>query len=137
MLIESFVVVTRGPELIAGSIPIFRNKNGRNSPKVVATMIAENIPVPNAITIRTCPLNGVAAPSRPSRPGKYAQITAPIIPQLIATNNAIRDSRANTWLNRCAARCPVANPQTTIADVCNPALPLIAAIIGTNATAAA
>ena len=47
-LIESFAVVTRGPELIAGSIPIRRNKKGRNSPRVVATMMAENIAVPKA-----------------------------------------------------------------------------------------
>jgi len=49
-LIESFAVVTNGPELIAGSIPIRLNKKGRNSPKVVATIIAENIAVANART---------------------------------------------------------------------------------------
>ncbi len=47
---ESFAVVTNGPELIAGSIPIRRNKNGRNKPRVVATIIAENIANPNANT---------------------------------------------------------------------------------------
>ncbi len=52
-LIESFAVVTRGPELIAGSMPILRNKNGKNKPRVVATIIAENIAVPNAKTRRT------------------------------------------------------------------------------------
>ena len=52
-LIESFAVVTSGPELIAGSIPIRLNKNGNNRPSVVATIIAENIAVPNAKTIRT------------------------------------------------------------------------------------
>ena len=48
---ESFAVVTRGPELIAGSIPIPRNRNGRNSPSVVATMMAENIAAAKAKTI--------------------------------------------------------------------------------------
>ena len=47
-LMESFAVVTSGPELIAGSMPIRRNKKGRNNPSVVATIIAENIAVPNA-----------------------------------------------------------------------------------------
>ena len=51
-LIESFAVVTRGPELIAGSMPIRRNKKGRNKPSVVATIIAENIAVAKAKTIR-------------------------------------------------------------------------------------
>jgi hypothetical protein len=50
-LMESFAVVTRGPELMAGSIPIPRNRNGRNSPSVVATMIAENIATAKARTI--------------------------------------------------------------------------------------
>lgn len=52
-LIESFAVVTSGPELIAGSIPILRNKNGSSNPSVVATMIAENIAATKARTIRT------------------------------------------------------------------------------------
>lgn len=52
-LIESFAVVTRGPELIAGSIPILRNKKGRNRPSVVATIMAENMAVAKAKTIRT------------------------------------------------------------------------------------
>ena len=50
-LIESFAVVTKGPALIAGSIPILRKRNGRNKPKVVATMIAENIAKAKAKTI--------------------------------------------------------------------------------------
>jgi hypothetical protein len=33
-------------------MPIRRNKNGRNNPSVVATIIAENIAVPNAIIRR-------------------------------------------------------------------------------------
>jgi hypothetical protein len=36
--------VTSGPELIAGFMPIRRNKKGRNKPRVVATMIAEKSP---------------------------------------------------------------------------------------------
>jgi hypothetical protein len=40
--------VTGGPELIAGFMSIRRNNNGRNKPRVVATIIAENIAVPNA-----------------------------------------------------------------------------------------
>jgi hypothetical protein len=51
-LIESFAVVTSGPELIAGSIPIRLNKNGRNNPSVVATIIAENIAVAKAKMMR-------------------------------------------------------------------------------------
>jgi hypothetical protein len=31
-------------------MPIRRNKNGRNKPSVVATIIAENIAIPNAKT---------------------------------------------------------------------------------------
>ena len=54
-LIESFAVVTRGPELIAGSMPIRRNKKGRNRPRVVATIIAENIAVAKAKIIRAGP----------------------------------------------------------------------------------
>lgn len=45
---ESFAVVTSGPELMAGSMPIRRNKKGRNSPSVVATIMAENIAMPKA-----------------------------------------------------------------------------------------
>lgn len=45
---ESFAVVTRGPELMAGSMPIRRNRKGRNRPRVVATIMAENIAVPKA-----------------------------------------------------------------------------------------
>ena len=56
-LIESFAVVTSGPELIAGSILILLNKNGKKSPRVVDTIIAENIAMVKAITILICLLN--------------------------------------------------------------------------------
>ncbi len=48
---ESFAVVTKGPELMAGSIPIPRKRNGRSSPSIVATMMAENIATVKARTI--------------------------------------------------------------------------------------
>ncbi len=51
-LIESLAVVTRGPELMAGSMPILRKRKGRNRPRVVATMMAENMAVPKAKTSR-------------------------------------------------------------------------------------
>ena len=50
-LMASFAVVTSGPELMAGSIPILRNRKGRNNPSVVATIIAENMAIPNANAI--------------------------------------------------------------------------------------
>ena len=50
---ESFAVVTNGPELMAGSMLILLNKNGRNSPSVVATIIAENMAAPKASINRT------------------------------------------------------------------------------------
>jgi hypothetical protein len=52
-LMESFAVVTNGPELMAGSIPIFLNKNGKVSPRVVATMMAQNMAAAKAGTSRT------------------------------------------------------------------------------------
>jgi hypothetical protein len=55
-------VLTSGPELIAGSIPSCLNINGKNKPKVVATIIAENMPVPNALTIGKYSLNSIANP---------------------------------------------------------------------------
>jgi hypothetical protein len=39
---------------MAGSIPILLNKNGKNNPSVVDTIIAENIAVLNAATIFIC-----------------------------------------------------------------------------------
>ena len=91
-LIESFAVVTRGPELIAGSMPIRRNKNGRNKPSVVATIIAENIAVPNAKTSRI----GCIFPTGPFELSKIAQASPPKIPQLSATSRAIRASLVKT-----------------------------------------
>ena len=107
------------------------NKNGKNKPSVVATMIAENIAAAKAriIWIDDMLFSGVLNPSI------MAQANQPIIPQLTATSKAIRTSLLKTWLSLNAAKCPVARPDTTIADVCRPALPLIAAIMGTNATA--
>ena len=127
-LMESFAVVTSGPELMAGSMPTFLNKKGRNRPSVVATIMAENIAIAKAKMMRIGSMLSVIdlGPSRSPQP------TPPMIPQQRATNNATRTSRINTWLNLCAARWPVAKPQTTMADVCSPALPLMAAIIGTN-----
>ena len=55
-LMESLAVVTSGPELIAGSKPIRRNKNGNDRPKDVEIMMAENIAIPNAIANRNCSL---------------------------------------------------------------------------------
>ena len=60
----------------------------------------------------------------------------PMTPQLIATSTAILTSLLKTWLSLCAAKWPVASPETTMAEVCSPAFPLMAAIMGTNATAA-
>ena len=105
--------MTSGPELIAGSMPIRRNKNGRNKPRVVATMIAENIAVPNA---------KISRPSETAFSGaleqiKIAQAIPPSTPQLNATRSAIRTSRVKTWPNLNAARWPVANPDTTMAEV--------------------
>ena len=117
---------------MAGSMPIFRNKNGKIKPSVVETIMAENIAIPNAKTSRA----GSMAFSAFLVFIKIAQVIPPKIPQLNATTRAIRVSREKTCLNFNATRCPVANPETTIADVCNPAFPLIAAIIGTNASAA-
>ena len=113
-------------------MPIRRNKNGRNNPSVVATIIAENIAVPNANISRT----GSMMLSEAFKLSRIAQATPPITPQLSATSKAIRTSRVKTWLNFNAARWPVANPETTMVEVWRPALPLMAAIIGTNATAA-
>ena len=49
-LMESLAAVTRGPELMAGSMPSLRKRKGRSRPRVVATMMAENMaqgfPVP-------------------------------------------------------------------------------------------
>ena len=129
---ESLAVVTSGPELMAGSMPIRRKRNGRNKPSVVATIIAENIAVPNASISRKGTIFSAGAFELSSSP----QARPPSTPQLNATKSAIRTSLVKTWLNLCAARCPVARPETTIAEVCSPAFPLIAAIIGTNAAAA-
>lgn len=91
-LMESFAVVTSGPELMAGSIPIRRNKNGKNKPSVVATIMAENIAVPNAkvnciaFTFSTDVLELI----------RIAQATPPKIPQLNATSKAIRTSLVKT-----------------------------------------
>ena len=110
---ESFAVVTNGPELIAGSMPIRRNKNGKNNPNVVATIIAENIAVPNAKTIR---IGGIF--STPALElSNIAHTAPPNNPQLNATRRAMRTSRVKTWLNLSAAKWPVANPETTIAEV--------------------
>lgn len=52
-LMESLAVVTSGPELMAGSSPMRRNRNGKNSPSVVDTIIDENIASVNATAKRT------------------------------------------------------------------------------------
>jgi len=132
-LMESLAVVTSGPELIAGSMPILRKRKGRNRPRVVATIMAENIAVPNAKTIRA----GWIVLSRILKLSSREHATPPRRPQLKATTMAMRTSRINTCPNLKAARWPVARPQTTIAEVCRPALPLMAAIMGTNEMAAA
>ena len=117
-LIESLAVVTSGPELIAGSIPTFLNKNGRKSPNVVATIMAENIEMPNAMTIQRCSENWtVSVFEFPIRLDRRLHATAPIIPQVMATTNAIFTSRIKTCPNLSAARWPVARPEITIADV--------------------
>ncbi|MBA7677672.1 hypothetical protein ES703_85932 [subsurface metagenome] len=108
----------------------------------MATIIAENIPVAKARTIRMCLAKSIGAvyaesEGLPKSCGRNAQTRPPIRPQLNATTRAIRTSRIKTWFNFCAARWPVASPHTTIAEVCSPALPLMAAIIGTKAIAAA
>ena len=77
-LIESFAVVTSGPELMAGSMPIFLKMNGRNRPSVVETIIAENIAAANAGTRRvTCMGWGWSALSW----NIAKQINPPTIPQ--------------------------------------------------------
>ena len=99
-LIESFAVVTRGPELIAGSMPILRNKNGKNNPRVVATIIAENIAVPNAKISRS----GETLFSVVRVEINIEQTIPPNNPQLSATRSAMRISREKTWLNFNAAK---------------------------------
>ena len=90
----SLAVVTSGPELIAGSIPIFLKRNGKNKPNVVATIIAENIAIVKASAILNPEL--FATSGLVSIAGKNAHIKPPIIPQLIATIAATLTSRANT-----------------------------------------
>jgi hypothetical protein len=65
---------------MAGSIPIRRNRNGRNRPRVVATIIAENIASPNAKIIRIGATTLSILPEFRRKP----QAEPPIIPQLIA-----------------------------------------------------
>ena len=89
---ESLAVVTSGPELMAGSMPILRNKNGKNNPSVVATIIAENIAVPNASTSRKGSIFTAGTFELSSSP----QARPPNIPQLKATKSAIRTSLVKT-----------------------------------------
>ena len=77
---------------MAGSIPVRRNKNGKNNPSVVATIIAENIAVPNA----KMSLKGSVVSMDALVWSSSAQATPPIIPQLRATSKAIRTSRVKT-----------------------------------------
>ena len=89
-----FAVVTSGPELIAGSMPIRRNKNGNSNPNVVATIIAENMAVLNAKTTRIGTVFSVPLL-------ELSNITNAVPPnntQLNATRRAMRTSRAKTWL---------------------------------------
>lgn len=112
-LIESLAVVTNGPELIAGSVPIFLNRNGRTSPSVVETIMAENIAAANAQISRIMPIGCCSAFSW----SIAKQISPPMIPQARATSIAIRTSRAKTCENLSAARCPAAGPEATMAEV--------------------
>ncbi len=91
-LIESFAVVTNGPELIAGSIPIFLNRNGSVRPSVVATIIAQNMAAAKAGTSRAIWMSVWSG----FKCSMAKQMTPPSIPQARATSRAIRTSLVKT-----------------------------------------